>query len=224
MERSLHGTPGAASPSADRLRASLARTGLPARLATDLLVAFRRDATVLRTPDWAALLDYCRYSANPVGRYLLSLHGEDCGDGTPLAVASDALCTSLQITNHLQDCADDLRGLDRSYLPLDWLAEAGTGPEAVLAGATSPALARVFGRVLDGVDDLNRQATGLCREVRDRRMRLEAAVIVRLAHALARRLRREDPLAARVKLRRTDVARSALGALRHLPGPRRVGA
>ena len=213
MEAALRGAPGARSTSAARLRPTLLQTGLPPELATDLLVAFRRDATVLRTPDWAALLDYCRYSANPVGRFLLALHGEN----ESTSAASDALCTSLQILNHLQDCAEDFRHLDRSYLPADMLAEAEITAGEVLQHRTRPALRHVFNRILDRVDRLLEQAATLPGLVRDRRMRLEAAVIVGLAHRLAARLRVEDPLANRVKLRRDDV-RGALGsALRHLP-------
>ena len=216
MERALHGAADVHSSSAGPLRETLRQTGLPPALATDLLIAFRRDATVLRTLDWAALLDYCRYSANPVGRFLLALHGESDATAGP----SDALCTSLQILNHLQDCGDDLRTLDRSYLPQDMLVAAGLRAEAVLAPRTNAALARVFGQVLDGVDALNREARTLPGLIRDRRMRLEASIIVGLAHRLTRRLRREDPLAGRVKLRRQDIAVSLMTALPFLPRPR----
>nr|WP_321984632.1 squalene synthase HpnC [uncultured Lichenicoccus sp.] len=191
-----------------RLRASLALTGVDAATATDLIVAFRQDAVQPRYDSWDQLARYCRYSANPVGRYLLALHGEN-QDSLP---ASDALCTALQVLNHLQDCADDLSSLDRCYIPLSWLAEAGLDETVLRARATPPALRRVIDRLLDEVDVLNRAAALLPGLVADRRMRLEAAVIVRLSHRLAARLRREDPLVGRVKLHRTDVARSLLGA------------
>ena len=216
MEAALLGTDASArSTSAGPLRRSLRETGLDPALATDLLVAFRQDARVPRTAEWAALLGYCRFSANPVGRYLLRLHGE----AAATFAASDALCTSLQILNHLQDCAADLRLLDRSYLPLDWLAAEGIGPEEVLRPRTSPALARVFGRVLDGVDRLNDEARTLPRQVRDHRMRLESSVIVNLAHRRAARLRREDPLAGRVGHGRADVVLSVLAAVRFVSFP-----
>jgi len=194
---------------AERLRRSLTETGVSAEVATDLIVAFERDATQARTGSWDDLLDYCRYSANPVGRYLLALHGEG---PAPLA-ASDALCTALQILNHLQDCAEDLALLDRCYIPLDWLAAEGLDVEALHEHAASVGLRRVMDRMLDGVDQLHRQARRLPRSVRDRRMRLEAAVIVQLSHRLAARLRWGDPLAARVKLTRFDVGRSLLRGL-----------
>ena len=198
---------------AARLRASLAETGGSPVRGTDLIVAFRQDAVKHRYADWDELAGYCRYSANPVGRYLLDLHGE----GAASHAASDALCTALQVLNHLQDCGDDLLTLGRCYLPLDWLADAGEDVEALRRDRASPGLRRVLDRCLDQVDRLNRVASGLPRLIADRRMRLEAAVIVGLSHRLARRLRAEDPLAGRVRLRRGDVGGSLVAALRHLP-------
>ena len=198
--------------SAVRLRASLAETGITAARGTDLLVAFRQDAVKTRYADWGELVEYCRYSANPVGLYLLDLHGEDERSHP----ASDALCTALQVLNHLQDCGDDLRTLDRCYLPQDWLGQAGEDVDAVRWERTGRGLRRVLDRCLDEVDRLNRVAATLPGMVANRRMRLEAAVIVSLSHRLARRLRREDPLAGRVKLRRGDAGRSLVSALRHL--------
>jgi hypothetical protein len=93
MESVLLGHTEAGSPSATGLRASLAQTGVTPRHATDLLIAFRRDATKLRYENWDELLDYCRYSAMPVGRHVLDLHGES-RDTWP---ASDALCAALQV-------------------------------------------------------------------------------------------------------------------------------
>ena len=87
------------------MRASLAATGVTAQHCHDVLRAFRLDATKLRYRDWDDLMEYCRYSAAPVGRQLLDLHGES-RDTWP---ASDALCSALQVLNHLQDCAADYR-------------------------------------------------------------------------------------------------------------------
>jgi hydroxysqualene synthase len=203
----------AGSPSALRLRASLADTGVTARHSLGLLVAFRRDATKRRYASWDELYDYCRYSAMPVGRHVLDLHGEDAATHAP----SDALCASLQVLNHLQDCARDLAGLDRCSLPEDWLAEAGSSVAEVQGAAETPGLRLVFTRLLDEVDALNHAAAELPRRVRDRRLRLETAVIVGLARRLAARLRRGDPLARRIKLTKADAALSALAALRFLP-------
>ncbi len=108
------GAPGSDSPAAAAMRASLAETGLTAQHCHDVLRAFRQDAVKLRYRDWDDLMEYCRYSAAPVGRQLLDLHGE----GRHTWPASDALCAALQVLNHLQDCAADYRDLDRVYIPL----------------------------------------------------------------------------------------------------------
>jgi hydroxysqualene synthase len=200
FELALTGPPALAAslPKAEALRMSLAATGVSPRHALDLLAAFKRDATQLRYRDWPDLLDYCALSASPVGRYLLDLHGE----ASELYRFSDPLCDALQVLNHLQDCADDYRRLDRVYLPLDSFAAAGTGVEALGRGATSPALRQVLDRVLDGVDRLAVTAGELPRALRNRRLAAEAAVILEIAGRLAEELRRRDPVAERVELSR----------------------
>ena len=212
MQAVLDGTRTHGSPSGARLRASLAATGVAARHAHDLLDAFRQDATKSRYADWGELLDYCRLSAMPVGRHVLDLHGER-RDTWP---ASDALCAALQVLNHLQDGARDLAALDRCYLPRDLLAAAGSGCSDLQGAAATPGLRRVFDQLLDRCDALNARAAELPRRVRDRRLRLETAVIAGLARRLAHRLRRADPVAARVKLTRLDAAASVAAALRFL--------
>jgi hydroxysqualene synthase len=209
--------PDAASPSAARLRASLAETGVGSRHSLDLLRAFRQDAIKLRYASWDELYDYCRYSAMPVGRHVLDLHGESAADTWP---ANDALCTSLQVLNHLQDGKKDLLALNRCYLPEDLLSGHGATVEDLRGPAETPGLRRVFSALLDELDSLNRTACGLPRNTRDRRLRLETAVIVGLAHRLTRRLRRGDPVARRVKLTKGDVVGAVLSSLRFVRSPR----
>lgn len=210
MEAVLLGREDEGSPSAVRLRDSLARTGVASRHATDLLVAFRQDATQRRYASWDELMGYCRFSAAPVGRYVLALHGEDPATWH----ASDPLCAALQVLNHLQDAKGDLAALDRCYLPQDLLDEAGVGVEALADPAASAGLRRVFDRLLDRVDALNALGDDLPRRVRDRRLRLEVAVICGLSRRLARRLRAGDPVAGRVGLGKADVAAALAGASR----------
>ena len=112
------------------MRASLAATGVSPRHALDLLAAFKRDATKSRYHDFPDLLSYCALSASPVGRYLLDLHAE----ASELYRFADPLCDALQLLNHLQDCQDDYRTLDRVYLPLDSFAAAGIGVETLDRG------------------------------------------------------------------------------------------
>ncbi len=212
MEDVLTGARAEGSPSAARLRASLAQSGVSAIHARELLVAFRQDATQTRYADWAALMDYCRYSAAPVGRYVLALHGEDKATWP----ASDALCAALQVLNHLQDCAADLRGLDRCYLPQDLLSQAGCKTDDLARDETTPALRAVFDQMLTLTEALNQTAAALPGLVRARRLRMETAIIARLARRLTARLRHGDPLATRVKLSKADFIAATLLSLGRL--------
>ncbi|GGY46228.1 squalene/phytoene synthase family protein [Parvularcula lutaonensis] len=214
----LHGeAKGLTKPEA--LRRSLLATGVPLERGSDLLRAFKQDARQDRYASLSELITYCEYSACPVGQFLLDLHGED----RALFPASDALCTSLQILNHLQDCSDDLRKIGRSYLPIRWLTEEGAAVEDVLADRASPELRKVFHRLLDVCDDLNRKAEELVGGLRSRRLAAESAVILRLAKRLHNRLRTGDPVAERVALSRTDfLAAGALGLWQGALMPRRA--
>lgn len=200
MAAILDGGSGDDSPAAAAMRESLRQTGMTAQHCHDVLHAFRLDAVKLRYRDWDDLMAYCRYSAAPVGRQLLDLHGESRGTWA----FSDALCSALQVLNHLQDCADDYRRLDRVYLPLAELAATEAGVEVLAAGAASPALRRVFDGLLDRTAALIDKSRSLPPLVVSSGLRWECAVIVELAARLLRRLRRGDPLARRVKLRRSD--------------------
>ena len=195
--------------SAKRMRESLAETGLGPRHVIDIIAAFKQDATKLRYADWKDLMGYCMLSASPVGRYVLDLHGEDRSTWE----ASDPLCNALQVLNHLQDCQDDFRTLDRVYLPEPWLQEAGIGVEALDADRSSDALRSVLDRLLDGVDGLMVKARQLPGVVRNRRLSMETAIIVRLADRLSVLLRAGDPLASRVALSRWDFARAGIGGV-----------
>src|SRR6201985_211185 len=118
------------------LRTALAERAMPPRHALDLLTAFKMDVTKLRYANWDELIDYCRYSAMPVGRFVLDVHGES----TATWPANDALCAALQINNHLQDCGKDYRTLNRVYLPLDALEAAGASVEALALDKAPAAL------------------------------------------------------------------------------------
>jgi squalene synthase HpnC len=200
MAAILDGAPGNGSLSAEAMRQSLAETRMTGQHCHDMLRAFRLDATKLRYIDWDDLMAYCRYSASPVGRQLLDLHGES----RETWAASDALCSALQVLNHLQDCADDYRLLDRVYLPTTDLATEGIGVETLAAHASCPRLRRVLDHMLDRTETLVTAAHGLPPQVVSSGLRWESAVIVELATRLLRRLRRGDPLAGRVKLQKSD--------------------
>jgi hydroxysqualene synthase len=209
FQRALVGRAGEDFPKARALRKSLAATGVTPRHACDLLAAFRQDATKLRYADWPDLLGYCALSASPVGRYLLDLHGED----PSLWALSDPLCDALQILNHLQDCQADYLALGRVYLPLDAFAAAGISVEALGEARASPALRQVLDRTLDGTDGLLARAADLPRALASHRLAAESGVILAMAQRLSHRLRRQDPLAARVELGKPAFLLTALAGL-----------
>jgi squalene synthase HpnC len=187
---------GEAVADAVRLRQVLAERGLSAAHILDLLEAFRRDAVKSRYASWDELMDYCRYSAAPVGRFMLDVHGESRATWP----ASDALCAALQVINHLQDCGKDYREIDRVYVPGDALAGAGVSVEALGAPAASPALRGVIHALAGRTAALLARSRALGEATRDMRLALEIGVIQTIAEKLVRRLGAEDPLARRVTL------------------------
>jgi squalene synthase HpnC len=178
------------------LRAALAKTGLTAQHALDLLTAFRMDATKSRYKDFSELLHYCRYSAAPVGRFVLAAHGEP----ETTWPANDALCAALQIINHLQDCGKDFREINRVYVPQDMLARHGGMTESLGASAASPPLLAVLHELAARNQELVQIGTGLSPQVRDWRLCLETGVIGRLAVKLNGMLMTRDPLSETVHL------------------------
>lgn len=216
MDRALsEGAGGRELAKALALRRSLVETGIDFAHARDLVSAFRQDAVKARYDDWADLMGYCNRSAAPVGRFLLELHGEDRRH----FAFSDALCNALQVINHLQDCADDYRMLDRVYLPSDWLRQEGETAEALARPCSSTGLRRVLDRCLARTRELLGQADQLPGALKSRRLAMESAVIVRIAHKLVAELARRDPLAERVTLSRRQFLSSGLrGALEGLLG------
>jgi len=178
------------------LRDMLAAHNLSARHALDLLRAFRMDVVKTRYRSWTDLMDYCAYSAAPVGRFVLAVHGES--EATWLA--SDALCSALQVINHLQDCKDDYLARDRVYIPLDRLAAHGIGVEALRAERACPALRETIRELARETAGLIDAGYGLLPLIEDFRLRLEIAAIARLARRLDGLLLARDPSSEKVHL------------------------
>jgi hydroxysqualene synthase len=191
------------------LRRALAERNLSSHHAQDLLKAFRLDVTKLRYRDWDDLMGYCAYSAMPVGRFVLDVHGESRSTW----LASDAICAALQIINHLQDCAADYRYLNRVYIPLDALAACSLGVEALGAAKAPPELRRCLAGLAERTEVLLQQGEALPSLVQDWRLALEISVIQTLAQHLTRMLTRRDPLSERVHFGKLDVAGISLLAV-----------
>src|SRR5207247_11437539 len=164
---------GDSQPEAVSLRRGFAERAMAPRHALDVLVAFRMDVTKLRYENWDDVIHYCRYSAMPVGRFMLDVHGES----TSTWAASDALCAGLQINNQLQDCGKDYRALNRVYLPLDALAAHGASVEALGEARASAALLQCVHSLAARTEGLLNESKSLSGEVKDYRLALEISVI-----------------------------------------------
>jgi squalene synthase HpnC len=200
------------------LRSQLAARELSPRHAQDLLTAFRMDVTKLRYRDWDELIGYCTYSAMPVGRFVLDVHGESRATWP----ANDALCAALQIINHLQDCGKDYRDLDRVYLPLDVLAETGATVSELGGNCASAGLRACIRKLARRTGDLLRDSKPFSASIEDARLALEVAIIQTFATRLVGLLSQRDPLSERVHLGKAGVA--GFGVLGLLWGAtRRVG-
>jgi squalene synthase HpnC len=200
---------GDTQPEAVKLRHALAERVMPPRHALDVLVAFRMDVTKLRYENWDEVIHYCRYSAMPVGRFMLDVHGES----TSTWAASDALCAGLQINNHLQDCAKDFRDLNRVYLPRDALAAAGASVAELGAGKSSPQLLQCLHGLAVRTETLLKESKSLAAEVRDFRLGLEISVIQAFADKIVSMLKGRDPLSERVHLSPGELLAYSIGGV-----------
>jgi squalene synthase HpnC len=210
---------GDSQPEAVNLRAALAQRSMPPRHALDVLIAFRMDVTKLRYENWDEVIHYCRYSAMPVGRFMLDVHGES----TSTWPASDALCAGLQINNHLQDCGKDYRDLNRVYLPRDALASAGASVEALGQKQASAPLLQCLHSLAARTEILLDESKPLSAEVRDFRLGLEISVIQAFADKIVRLLKVRDPLSQTVHLGPAELIAHSLGGLAGEMARRAVG-
>ena len=205
------------------LRNALAERGMSPRHAQDVLVAFRMDVTKLRYENWDEVIHYCRYSAMPVGRFMLDVHGESTSTWT----ASDALCAGLQINNHLQDCAKDYKNLNRVYLPRDALAASGATVEMLGEAKSPPALLQCLQALAARTQSLLGEGRNLGAEVQDMRLGIEISVIQAFADRIVLMLRVRDPLSERVHLSPIELLIQSLAGvssemMRRLAGRRPV--
>jgi hydroxysqualene synthase len=196
-------------PEAVALRSALRERNLSPRHALDLLTAFRMDVTKLRYADWNDLMNYCSYSAMPVGRFVCDVHGED----RALWPANDALCAALQIINHLQDCGADFRSLNRVYVPLDALAASGAKVEDLRQPTASPALRACLRNLSLRTGALLDESASFSARIADFRLAMEVAVIQTLARRLVALLLTRDPMSESVHLTKPAVVLTGLAGV-----------
>jgi squalene synthase HpnC len=189
---------------------SIAICGLDPPLFDDLLSAFSQDVVTTRYATWADVLDYCRRSANPVGRLVLGIAGQH---DESAARRSDAVCTALQLTNFWQDLGDDWRHRDRLYVPDEVRLRHGAALPALASGVADAAWQAVFAELGERTQALFDEGRAVCDAVRGRLRYELRATWLGGTLVLDRTLElRRQSLHARPSLGRADLIRIAAGA------------
>jgi len=196
------------------LGATIRDRKLPMQLFDDLISAFRQDITVHRYDTWTAVLDYCRRSANPVGRLVLRIAGHD---DPALDRSSDALCTALQLTNFWQDLARDW-AKGRLYVPLADVNAAYARTDDLTAGRITPAWREVLRQVGGRTRELFAEGRPVC-DAMEGRLRYELRLTWLGGMRILEQLERGnyDVFANRPQLRPHDALAIVWGALRWTP-------
>jgi squalene synthase HpnC len=144
--------------------ASIRTLNLPLPLFDDLLSAFGQDTMTNRYASWADVFDYCRRSANPIGRLVLRIAGYH---DEALDQSSDALCTALQLTNFWQDFGRDWRA-GRLYVPRDVQRAAGADEAQLGGGTMTDSWVRALEQCIDVTRDRFAEGRAVCDGVRGR--------------------------------------------------------
>ena len=189
---------------------TIARCRLDPQLFDDLLSAFAQDVTTRRYETWVDVLDYCRRSANPVGRLVLGIAGQR---DELLGRRSDALCTALQLTNFWQDLGDDWQTRGRLYVPAEVMREHDASLGVLDKGPTDAPWRRVMGVLGERTETLFHEGRLVCDGVRGRLRYELRATWIGGTTVLGKTLDvRQQSLHARPVLTRADMLRIAVRA------------
>ena len=181
---------------AKNLRDTFLKHNLSFSLATDLLIAFRQDATGFIYQTWAQLCQYCTYSAAPVGRFILALNDESPSTYLPAA----SLCAALQIVNHMQDIKYDATVLKRIYLPQEVMSAFKVSGDMLSSPSVSPELRRCVDALIEKTYGLLKDSEILPYIVKSRALKIELFVIFYLTKSMLYKLKKKDFLARSLKL------------------------
>ncbi len=199
------------------LRATAARYAIPRQPFADLITAFEQDQTVSRYPTWQDLFDYCRNSANPVGRLVLYLCGYSDEARQRL---SDATCTGLQLANFWQDVTTDLEK-NRVYIPLEVMSRHGCQVKDLFARRMTPAFREVMREIVARTRQFFEDGLPLSGTV-DRRLSLDIDLFSRGGMRVLDKIAAQnyDVLARRPAISKAERVWLLLGSLARLALPR----
>ena len=169
----------------------------------NLLKAFMMDASNKKYKNWNDLLYYCKFSANPVGRFVIDAVNER-KNIEKIYEASDNLCTALQIINHIQDCKKDFKELNRVYIPESFFKKYSLDKKILRKSKSIENFERLKIEIIDNVlTSLRKTKLGL-RKIQSWRLRKETLIILNIAKRLCNLLKINDPLEKQIKLSRID--------------------
>lgn len=191
------------------LRTEFDRFGLATSAATDLLIAFRKDSMGFDYQTWGQLVDYCKYSAAPVGRFMLAIHDENPSTYLP----ATALCIALQIVNHVQDIKYDDDVLKRLYLPAEMMKKYNVSKEDLQKDKSTLGLKKLIEKIMDLTRGLLKDGGVLPEIIRSRSLRAEVCIILSLTNIMIKKILKGDVLARQIKLSKWDWFRATLAGI-----------
>lgn len=191
------------------LRRTFCEELLDTSLFTDLLTAFRQDSRGHVYETWEQLLEYCRYSAAPVGRFMLAVHDENLSTYMP----SGVLCTVLQIANHIQDIKYDSLVQNRIYLPSELMQKYQVSADDLRQDISSPELKKLIAEIVARLEKMLKDAALLPAITRSLRLRMQICVILSLTNIMLKKLNKKDVLQKNVKLSKIDWMRAVISGV-----------
>lgn len=183
-----------------KIRKQFVKENLSFSLLTDLLTAFRQDAKDYKYETWNQLAEYCKYSAAPVGRFMLAIHNESPSTYLP----ATSLCVALQVLNHLQDIKYDAKLLKRVYIPSELMKKFGVKRSDLVKDQETPELRKLILTLLKKIKGLLKEAEILPSIIQSTRLRMEVGVILSLTTSMVKGIERDDILKHEVVLSKTD--------------------
>lgn len=169
-----------------------------------LLKAFLMDASNKKYIKWSDLLYYCKYSANPVGRFVIDAVKET-QNIKEIYEASDNLCTALQIINHMQDCKKDFEELNRVYIPESLFQKYSIDKSILKKKKSVGNFEKLKVEIIENVlTSLKTTKNGLS-YIQSWRLRKETLIILNIAKRLCNLLKKRDPLKEKIKLSRIEL-------------------
>ena len=182
------------------LKFEFEKHNLSPSLATDLLIAFRKDSLGFDYQTWGQLVDYCKYSAAPVGKFMLAIHNEHPSTYLP----ATSLCVALQIVNHVQDLKYDISLLKRLYLPADIMQKFHLRKEDLLQNKSSLSLNKAKEYIMEKTQGLVKEGSLLPELIHNTCLRIEVCIILSLTNIMIRKILKGDILAQEIKLSHFD--------------------